>query len=127
MPTCVWSGSDSANSYIPPGLVLRRMLADDFILEFGCESVNILKVKVETERVSAGHEPAFHRIGQMEVSTPAVGEHAVGIGLVGRRPSAGGSHKAEAIVKALGHVEIVAGQDGGDDAGWCGIGHRSTL
>ncbi len=34
-----------------PGLVLRRGLTDNFIPEFGCQRVHVLKVKIEAERI----------------------------------------------------------------------------
>jgi hypothetical protein len=36
-----------------PGLVLRCALPKNFISEFGCQSVHVLEVKIETERVQA--------------------------------------------------------------------------
>ena len=75
------------------------------------QSVDVLEVEIKTERVSARHKPALHRIGQVDISAAAVGQHAVGVGLAGRGATAG-TGETEAIVEPLGSIEIIAGQDG---------------
>ena len=73
---------------MPQGLSSGAFLADYFIAEFGGESVDVLEVEIKTERVSARHKPAFHRIRQMEISAAAVRQQAVAVRLAGRRAMA---------------------------------------
>ena len=46
-----------------PWLVFRRFL------KFASRSVNILKIKIKPEWVSARHQPSLHCNGKMQVST----------------------------------------------------------
>jgi hypothetical protein len=82
--TSVSSGSETANSYIPQGLSSGPF--------FPASSLD---------------RPAFNRIRLVQVSTPAVRQHSVGVGFAILGLLTFGARETKSIVKAFGGVEVI--------------------